>query len=262
MSKDDFPRPVGVLTPMTPGWHFCAMKDGSPVLRDGTPLEIGRTYEHPDPVMCKQGLHDSVRVIDALRYAPGPFLCRTASSADVDDEHKRCSRFRRALVGVDVSSVLHEFSARIAFCALLAEHEKGREPDPRSWNAVRAKMLWCKGEMSNADLIAAESAAWNAARSAARSAADSAASSAARSAADSAASSAARSAARSAAQRAAWSAADSAAESAAWNAADSAAESAAWNAAWSAAWSEARSGAEILLLSMLPEDLKESDHVR
>ena len=155
MSDEDFPRPMGVETPtpaLYPGWHFCAMKDGVPVLRDGTPLEIGRTYEHPDPEMCIRGFHDSVRVIDALKYAPGPFLCRTASSADVVDKDKRCSRFRRALVGVDVSSVLHEFSARIAFCALLAERENGREPDPRSWDAVRAKMLWCKGEMSVEDL--------------------------------------------------------------------------------------------------------------
>jgi len=175
------------------GWHFCAMRDGKPILRDETPLEIGRTYEHRGPlVMCEAGFHSSGRVIDALRYAPGDYLCRVLASNDVADTDKHVSRYRVALVGYVATATLHLFSARIAYCALLAEREAGREPHPDLWRAVAIKVSWCRGEATDDDLRAAESAARSAAESAARSAAESAA----------------------------WSAAESAARSAAWSAAD------------------------------------------
>jgi len=177
--------------PLAPpnGWHFCAMRDGVPVLRDGTLLVIGRTYRHEGDIeMCNSGYHDSLRAIDALRYAPGPYLCRTRVSGVVDsDDLKRVSRERTALVGADVTDALHRLSWTVAYCALLAEREAGREPDPRSWDAVRVKRRWCAGEAEDAELRAAESAAWPvvtpvtlwavwaAARSAARSAVGSAA---------------------------------------------------------------------------------------
>jgi hypothetical protein len=107
--------------------------------------------------------------------------------------------------------------------ALALEIEAGREIDPRSWAAVQVARRYAVGGATVAELDAARSAAWYAARSA-RSAAWYAARSA-----GSAAGSAAWYAAGSAAWYAAWSA-GSAAGSAAWYAAGSAAGSAAWSA--------------------------------
>ncbi|MHC4715320.1 MAG: hypothetical protein ACYTAN_18960 [Planctomycetota bacterium] len=212
-------------------------------------------YEHVGRlIMCERGYHASARVIDALRYAPGTYLCRVLSSRDIEDVDKSVSRYRRALIGRDVTMILHEFAPRIAYCALLAERERGREPHPDLWRAVAAKMGWCRGTVGDEGLITARRAAQGAAVSAAQSAAIGAAWSA-----TDAAWSAAIGAAWSAAIGAAWSAAD-----AAWSTADaarsaaytaySAARSAA-DAAESAAYSAAWGAADALLLAMLPEQL-------
>ena len=212
------------MTQMHLGWHFCAIRDGKPVLRDGSPLRIGHTYEHDGPlVMCESGYHDSDRVIDALRYSPGDYLCRTLASRDLADTDKFVSRYRVALVGYDASLTLHRFSARTAYCALVAERARGREPDPRSWAAVATKMRWCDSKASDKELAAAEAAARDAAWAAARAAA------------------------RAAAWDAAWAAAEAAARDAAW--------AAAWDATRAAAWAAAEAAAGKLLTSMLPEEL-------
>ena len=66
------------------GYHFCKIVDEKPVLLGGLPLTIGKKLVHPGmPVMCKSGFHDSVRILDALRYAPGTFLCRTRLSGTI-----------------------------------------------------------------------------------------------------------------------------------------------------------------------------------
>lgn len=36
------------------GWHFCKLRNGIPVLRDG-PLEIGREYRHDGELIHVQG---------------------------------------------------------------------------------------------------------------------------------------------------------------------------------------------------------------
>lgn len=59
------------------------------------------------------------------------------------------------------------FAAACAEGALLRERDLGREPDPRSWGAIRAVKLYAEGNCSLADLVAARdaasAAAWGAA---------------------------------------------------------------------------------------------------
>jgi len=114
----------------------------------------------------------------------------------------------------------HRFALWCAGRALRRERKAGREPDPRSWEALRVKSRWLQGKPTDEELRAAESAARDAvpAATAARSAVPAA------------------TAARDAAWYAAWYAAEDAAWYAAWYAARSAADAAAWSAAWSAAW--------------------------
>ena len=95
---------------------------------------------------------------------------------DVDAEDKLWAVLREELIDV---RILHEFACWCAEDAL--SHVENA--DERSWNAIKVKRAWLRGEASDAERSAAEDAAraaeryvaWSAARSAARSAAWSAA---------------------------------------------------------------------------------------
>lgn len=130
--------------------------------------------------------------------------------------------------------ILHEIACRCAEDAL----SRIDNPDPRSIHAIAVKRRWIAGEATDAELAAAEAAAWAAARAAAWAAAR-AAGAAARAAED-AAWAAARAAARAAAEDAAGAAARAAVEDAAW-------------AAQEAARAEARAAQVDMLTQMLRE---------
>ena len=126
------------------------------------------------------------------------------------------------------AEILHKFACRCAEQALIREREAGREPDPCSWAAIKAKRKWLLGEITDGELAAARVAAESAARVAAEFAA------------------------RAAVYDAAWVAAWLAAWNAAWNAAD-AANAAAWDAAMSAARS-----AQVAILQTLLREAEEA----
>jgi len=231
-------------------WHFVARDaSGRPVLRDGRPVVVGEWLRHRGPLeLCESGLHASSRALDALRYAPGPVVCRVALGwRCLVGNDKIVASARKVLWLADSEQELRAFAR---WCALqVADHLPPRtDPVVRRWLE--------SGDESIRD--AARSAAWSAARGAARSAAWSA-TEAVRSAAWSATWSAAE-AAQSAAWSAAWSAADSArnaaeraADSAAERAADSAAERAAEavrRAGWGAAWALQATEMERRLLAL------------
>ena len=194
-------------------WHFT---EGA-TLRDGQPLEVGKTYTYRGDVeICMSGYHASRRLIDALRYAPGAQLSRVECWGDVQEQDdKLVARNRTVLWTLDATMILHEFACMVAEIAL----SKVVNPDPRSLAAIKAKRKWMKGKIADKGLDAARRRAWSAAESAIGSAA------------------------RSAAWSATWSAARSVAESAA--------ESAAWYAAWHAAGSAAGSHFDKLLTQMV-----------
>ncbi len=90
-------------------WHFT-----SDSLRDGRPLPAnGKTLRHDDDlIMCEQGLHASVRIIDALKYAPGNTICRVSVSGHEWQGHddKIVCRERIILWRIDGKSLLHKFA--------------------------------------------------------------------------------------------------------------------------------------------------------
>ena len=154
-----------------------------------TPVVLEETLVYPGkPKLCKAGFHASERIIDALRYAPGPVLCVVDLGGElIHGDDKAVAQERTVSWMQDISPTLHEFACQVAEEAL-KEHGV---TDERSWKAIEVKRLWLKGEATDKEL--------NDARVAAGSAADAAA----------------------AAWFAAWSAADaawSAARSAAWSA--------------------------------------------
>jgi hypothetical protein len=141
-------------------WHFCADRDGKPVLRDGTPLKVGILRYKGAPEMCRLGLHASRRMADALQYAPGTWLSRVecwGSVEEQDDKLVCCNR--RVLRYADVATALHRAACDVAEHAML----RYGVDDPRSWETIKTKRRWLLGVANDSELAAASWAAVGAA---------------------------------------------------------------------------------------------------
>ena len=191
-------------------WHFLS-ENKRLGYGDGRLVEAGKTLEcEGKPELCKNGMHGSVRLIDALRYAHGPIVCRVKIEGDViEDTDKLCGRRRTVLWMFDATRLLHKFACACAEDAL----SKVAHPDERSLKAIAAKRAWLNGEITDKELDAASAAAWDAALDAADAVA------------------------RDAAEAVAW----AVAQAVAWSAARTVAWAAARNAAWSVAWAAPKS---------------------
>src|SRR3990172_4026176 len=103
-------------------WHFlhanrCLSRHG-----ENTPVEAGYIYttDEPELVLCRAGLHGSVLAIDALRYAPGPVVCRVRMCGEIQDgRDKIVARHREVLAIADVTEELRAFAR---WCALQVIH--------------------------------------------------------------------------------------------------------------------------------------------
>ena len=141
-------------------------------------------------VRCKNGLH-LLRRKDVIERCNGEaiWLVEARPGTDTlrfDDEIVvREARLVERLAWNE--RIVRHFACDCAEWALKGERKAGREPDTRSWDAIRVARLYADGMADVAELTAAKSAAWSAVESAAGSAAWSAAWSAAESAARSAA---------------------------------------------------------------------------
>jgi hypothetical protein len=199
-------------------WHFCT-EDRMTRFAPRMPIVVGETLTHDGPlVLCESGLHASVRAIDALKYAPGPIVCRVELGGNIRRDTDKCvAEKRTCLAMIDATTIFHEFACCCAEVALLI----AEVDDSRCWQAIEAKRAWLRGEIDDHALAAprdaARAAAWDAARAAA------------------------------------WDAAGVAARDAAWVAAGDAAWDAAWVAAGVAAGVAARAEQNTLLESMLNE---------
>ena len=215
------------------GWHFLAA-DRRLQFGERESVEAGRTYSAEGPlVLCRNGMHASIRALDALSYAPGPIVCRVRLGGEIiHDTDKSVARSRRVLWLADATTILHEFALSVATDALCLQEARGEFTDPRSWAALEVKARWLRGKATTLELAAACAAAYAVAGDAAsaRDVAWVAARAAARD-----AGAAAGAAARDAAWVAAWDAARAAARVAAWDAARAAARAAAGDAAGVAA---------------------------
>jgi hypothetical protein len=192
---------------MTLAWHFTVGWK----LRDGTPLEIGRTYEYNGPLkLFDSGLNASVRAIDALKYAHGSVVSLVDCSGDIVRARDRlaCTR-RRVIWAYDAEYILRLFARECALSVI------------DNWDAPKVVREYLETGDESIRMAAWEASSvdeWLDARTAARLAARTAARLAARAAARAAAWSDARTAARLAARTAARLAARSDARADAWEA--------------------------------------------
>jgi hypothetical protein len=200
-------------------WHWLAA-DRRLGFDDGRLVEPGQTLTvDGEPELCKNGLHASRSILDALGYAPGPIICRVRLSGRiVEGDDKLVGTERRCLWMVDATTILRKWAI---WCAERALDRVGVrvnlvDSDLRALSAVRDVLdcarRYLTGDATESTLIAAWGAAWDAVRDAAWDAA------------------------WDAAKGAAWSAAWSAAGGAVWDAVRDAAWGAAWDAARDAAW--------------------------
>ena len=207
-------------------WHFLP-DNGRLRYEDNRKPSIGRIYRATGELsLCKNGMHASTDIMDALSYAPGSILCRVEIIPPyLTGDDKVCGRGRKILWKIDAEMLLHEFACRCAVRALRI----AKVTDARCWDAIKVKRRWIAGKADNSELAAARdaarAAAWDAARDAARDAA--------------------------------WDAAWGAARAAAWDAARDAARDAALGAALGAAWGAEKSWQRKTLLRMIAAKRKE-----
>lgn len=131
-------------------WHFLAAgQDGQPVLRDGRPLVVGEWLTHLGPcIICESGLHASYRALDALRYAPGPFVCLCEVDC-VAYEHsdKLVCTMRKPLWCIDATEVLRLFARLCALDvlhpwdvpAVVRQYLVSGDPDPMAASQAAAR---------------------------------------------------------------------------------------------------------------------------
>ena len=122
-------------------------------------------------VPCRNGLH--LCTIDQLLAWLGPTIwVAEAGRERIEQKDKIVARRARLVAATE----WNERTARLFACdcaerALKRERKAGREPDERSWEAIRVARLFANGETGYAARDAARDAAWAAARAAARAAA-------------------------------------------------------------------------------------------
>ena len=94
------------------GWHFVGA-----TLRDGRPIPADREVLEQTGIIlpCKNGLHASERVIDALQYAPGQTICRVGCSGTIRREDDKLAASRRVILWrIDGTDVLRKFARQFA----------------------------------------------------------------------------------------------------------------------------------------------------
>ena len=138
-------------------WHF-VKKDRRLRYDDNRTVKAGRTYTAKGKLeMCRNGMHASEDILDALKYAPGPVVCLVDLSGEIlKDTNKICARHRKVLGTKNIEKILHEFTCRCAERAL----REARVTDKRSWGAIKAKRLWVAGEINDDKLSTPWDAAW------------------------------------------------------------------------------------------------------
>lgn len=101
-------------------WHW-TKEDRTLGYNDGRVVVVGEKLVHTGDIeLCRSGLHASKRILDALQYAPGPYIWRVELSGGVvRGGDKLVATERTALWGFDATGLLRDFARR---CALDVAH--------------------------------------------------------------------------------------------------------------------------------------------
>jgi len=150
-------------------WHFLPC-DGR--LQFGCPRALvtpGQTLRR-DPAklsMCNYGLHASMKIIDALQYAPGPIVCRVRLGGKIIEGDNKVVASRRTVLWM--ANADHELMLFACWSVRNTPLADGRVvwdllTDKRSQTAVEVAERYADGLVTNDELDAARNEAINAAR--------------------------------------------------------------------------------------------------
>ncbi len=125
---------------------------------DGRKARIGVIQKAKGKLaLCKNGMHASTDILDALEYAPGSILTKVEMIGEVivgDD--KIVARGRKILWVINAEKILREFVCRCAERAL----KNAKVTDERCWNAIKAARLYIEGKITKEELKNARIAAY------------------------------------------------------------------------------------------------------
>jgi len=233
-------------------WYFSSedrrLRNG-----DGREIRIGETHAvSGDIKLCKNGLHASKKLMDAIYYAPGTIVYRVELSGKIEKGEDKLVAQKRTYLsgGIDVSETLRKFAR---MCALDVVG---------IWEAPEVVIRYLKTgdkSMRGAARATALAAAWNDALDAARDDALDSARATARGAARATALAAAKDDARAAAWNEAMAAARATARGAARATALAAAKDDARAGAYTASWDEARRKQNKRLTSMIARAIRDAN---
>ncbi len=131
----------------TTAWHWMR-EDRQLRYPPHTRVEPGQTLRAEGPLeLNANGLHGSLRALDALRYAPGFIVARTAHGGEVAyGRDILCSRTRTALWIVDARAIILDWLCVILDRCLTGEAEVGHDPDARVWSVLTTLQRYARGE--------------------------------------------------------------------------------------------------------------------
>ena len=143
-------------------WRLC--RSTSDDLDNRWLITAGTTHEvtYPSEMRARR-LYACVKAFDALRHARSANICRVRLSGTIsrDDEVYFATRCEYLAVA-DATKTLHRFACVVAREILSFVACAGLRIDSRSWNAVLAKDAWLAGDIDDAALCMARTAAWEA----------------------------------------------------------------------------------------------------
>ena len=163
-------------------WHF-VRANKQLGYGDNRIVQVGQTYryEGKEPIeLCKRGMHGSVKIMDALKYAEGNIICRVELSGDIiHGDDKVVATERKVLAMIDGEKVLRKFACMCALDVIhlwdaheiVVRYLKTQDESIRhearaaAWYSARATSAWA---------ALATSAAWDSALASASAARDSA----------------------------------------------------------------------------------------
>lgn len=120
-------------------------------------LGAGMRSVVPGPVVVRRhGLHASRSALQALRYAPGPIVCRVELGGQIRSDAGLVAATERTVLWLsDAGRATHEFAVWCAEQALRGEAAQGRERADPSWSALETKRRWLRGEATDQEMAEA-----------------------------------------------------------------------------------------------------------
>src|ERR1022692_1797838 len=113
-------------------WHF--VPANMKLAHSDEPVEVGRTYRVKGKIVpCKNGLHGSIRLLDALGYTSSSILTRCSYAGEVVHESNKLAASERTILWLgDIGPILHEAACAFAEGALRI----AKVTNLRSWAAI------------------------------------------------------------------------------------------------------------------------------